>query len=196
MIDREVLNGLHQRLLVGEVTASSELFLLVHKGLTATLRKNLGSRISWEGAADAATDAIVEYIKSPAKYDSSRSGLFGYLLLIARGDALNAARDQQTERKNHLRTVELLDGVGNTSQELDEIALDADRILRKHYSDLIHDEGDEAVLRLYLQGERETAEYANALGISGLSETEAQKVVKTRKDRIEQRLKRLKGVVR
>jgi RNA polymerase sigma factor (sigma-70 family) len=196
MIDSKILGDLHKRVLGGDVTASSELFRLVHKGLVATLRKKVGPGISWEDAADVATDAIVEYIKSPGKYDPARSGLFGYLLLIARGDALNAARDQQTQRKYHLRAVELSDGAGNTSGELGEMAIDADRILQKHHADLIQDEDDEAVLRLYLQGEKDTAAYADALGISRLSEAEARKVVKIRKDRIEQRLKRLKDVVK
>jgi DNA-directed RNA polymerase specialized sigma24 family protein len=196
MIDRETLDQIHARIVAGDVTASSDLFRIVHGALTAALRKRVGTLMSWDDAADVATDAIVEYTKSPQKFDPSRSGLFGYLLLIARGDALNLVRDAGNARKNLARVVELATADGNTFEEAPDVRLDADRILRDHHTELIRDDGDEAVLRLYLQGEKETAAYAEALGLSGLSASEQQKVVKGWKDRIEQRLKRLREVLK
>jgi len=195
-IDREVLGQIHVRIVAGDVTASSDLFLSVHSPLTATVRKRLGGRISWEDAGDIATDAIVEYVNDPSKFDPSRSGLFGYLLLIARGDALNLVRDQGKEAENVSRVVELSSWAGNTTVEGPEVKLDADRILRDHHGDLVRDEGDEAILRLYLDGEKATSAYAEVLGLKGLSDEEKKVAVKTRKDRIEQRLKRLRGVLK
>ncbi len=92
MIDREALDRIHARLLAGDVVASSDLFRLVHRPLTVTIRNRVGTLITWEDAADAATDAIVEYTRMPGRFDPSRSGLFGYLLLIARRDALSLLR--------------------------------------------------------------------------------------------------------
>jgi len=196
MIDRVALDQIHARILAGDVTASSDLFRLVHGALTATLRKRVGTLISWEDAGDAATDAIVEYAKAPHKFDASRSGLFGYLLLIARGDALNVARDDGNARKNLTRIVELSVADGNALEEAPDVKVDANRILRDHHTELIREDGDEAVLRLYLQGEKETAAYADALGLSSIPAVEQKKLVKVRKDRIEQRLKRLREVLK
>jgi RNA polymerase sigma-70 factor, ECF subfamily len=196
MIDRESLDRIHAQIVGGDVTASSDLFRTVHRALTAKLRQRLGTRISWDDAGDAATDAIMEYLQSPEKFDPLRGGLFGYLLLIARGDALNLARDQGNAKKNVARVVELSRGDGNTLEEAPDVKLDADRILRDHHADLIRDDGDEIVLRLYLQGEKATSAYVEALALSGLSSAEQQKVVKGWKDRIELRLKRLRGVLK
>jgi hypothetical protein len=196
MIAREALDQIHARIMAGDVTASSDLFRVVHGALAATLRKRLGTLISWDDAGDAATDAIVEYTKSPEKFDPSRSGLFGYLLLVARGDALNQARADGTVRRNLARVVELSAADGNVLEEAPDVRIDANLILRDHRTEIIRDDGDEAVLRLYLQGEKDTAAYAEALGLSGVSAPEQQKLVKVRKDRIEQRLKRLREVLK
>jgi hypothetical protein len=192
MINRDTLNRLHARIMQGDVTATSDLFKTAHGALAATLRKRLGSVASWEDAGDRATDAIVEYSKSPQKFNRSKGGLFGYLLLIARGDALNLARDKGNERKNRARLVELSAADGNTLEEAPDVRLDADRILRDHHAEVIRDDGDDKVLRLFLEGEKKTVAYAEALGIAALPRAEQKRIVKVRKDRIEQRLKRLR----
>jgi RNA polymerase sigma-70 factor (ECF subfamily) len=195
--DRNVLHQIHLRVVDGDVTAPSELFVAVQGPLAATVRQRLGGQISLEDAGDMATDAILEYLRQPDRFDPSRSGLFGYLLMIARGDALNHLRDMGKAASNFARLVELWLPDGNTTDEDSELRrLDAERILRDHRADLVRDDGDDEVLRLYLEGERATAEYSAALGVQHLTEAEQQDLVKTRKDRIEQRLKRLRGVVK
>lgn len=74
--------------------------------------------------------------------------------------------------------------------------IDADGILREHRTEIVRDDGDEAVLRLYLDGEKETRAYAEALGVADRPAPEQQRIVKARKDRIEQRLKRLREVLK
>jgi len=73
----EILDAIHTRLLRGDVTASSELFRVVHTALAATLRKRVGTLLSWDAAGDMATDAIVAYTNTREKLDPSRAGLFG-----------------------------------------------------------------------------------------------------------------------
>lgn len=192
MSDRDAIEGLHARIVTGEPTATADLFAAVHAKLTRTIRKNVGRAISWEEAADTATDAIVAYANDPGRFDPARGRLFGYLLVIARGDALNAARDTRTERKNVTRLVELSAADGKSMEEAPDVTLDAARIIRDHHAAIVRDDGDDAVLRLYLHGERDTAEYATALKIAHLPAAEQRRIVKTRKDRIEQRLKRLR----
>lgn len=196
LVDRDALERIHARMLAGDVTASSDLFVAVHVALAAAIRKSVGRVISWDDAGDKATDAIVEYLRNPGKFDGSRGGLFGYLLLIARGDALNLMRDAGRKKKNLARLVELSATDGKSMQETLDVTLDADRILREHRAEVIRDQGDEAVLRLYLQGEKETRAYAEALGIAALTAVEQMKAVKLRKDRIEQRLRRLREVLK
>jgi RNA polymerase sigma-70 factor (ECF subfamily) len=195
--DRDVLHQIHLRVVAGDVTASSDLFVAVQRPLAATVRNRLGGQIPLEDAGDMATDAILEYLRQPDRFDPNRSGLFGYLLMIARGDALNHLRDMGKAAANFARLVELWLPDGNTTDEDSELRrLDAERILRDHRAALVRDAGDDEVLRLYLEGERATTEYAAALGVQHLPEAEQQDLVKTRKDRIEQRLKRLRGVVK
>lgn len=192
MLDREQLRQLHKRIIEADYAAPTELFNLVHHGLTVTIWKRYFGRRDWQAAADVATDAVVEYLKSPTKFDDKRSSLFSYLTLIARGDALNLIRDRKQGAENQQRVVELSAADGNTRDERPDVKLDADRILRDHHSDLVKEEGDAEVLRLYLSGEKDTSDYAEALGILDLAPDDQEKIVKTRKDRIKLRLKRLK----
>lgn len=192
MIDRERLLELHRRIRKGDPAAAGELFALVHRGLTATIWKRPFARRNWETAADLATDAIVEYLKAPEKFDDSKSSLFSYLVMIARGDALNYIRTSVRKQEGHDRVVELSAAEGNPISESADFKVDADRIMTTYRNELIKDAGDEEVLRLYLAGENETAAYAEALKLEHLSFPEQKKQVKTRRDRIEQRLKRLK----
>lgn len=192
MIDRERLLRLHARIVRGDPLATSELFTVVHRALTAVVRRRTNYGMSWEESADIATDAIVEYIADPAKFDPSRAGLLGYLALIAHGDSLNHLRDAKARRKKENRFVELSVASGNDSSGNADLRLDAERILQAHGPEVIRDPGDEMVLRLYLAGEKDTAVYAEALGLQNASPLEQRRQVKVRKDRIEARLKRLK----
>jgi RNA polymerase sigma factor (sigma-70 family) len=192
MIDRERLQKLHERIVAGDHAAPGELFALVHRAVTVTIWKKPLGRRDWEAAADLATDAIMEYLKSPNRFDQTRSSLFSYLVMIARGDALNHIRDKVRANEKQQRAVELALAVGNPNIEETDLKLDAVRILNMYGNQLLKDPGDEEILKLYLKGERDTDSYAVVLGIAHLPATEQKKRVKTRRDRIEQRLKRLK----
>jgi DNA-directed RNA polymerase specialized sigma24 family protein len=192
VIDRARLEKVHERALTGDHAASAEVFMLLQRPIAATLRRRIGPSISWDEAADLATDAIVTYLKAPGRFEPARSGLLGYVIMIAYRDALNFRRDRQAEQKKHLRAVELSALTGNDSPKDVADAIDAERILRDHGHKIVVDDGDGDVLRLFLDGERDTAAYAAKLGIGHLAEGEQRQIVKQRRDRIEQRLKRLK----
>jgi len=196
MIDPGILDQIHNRIVNGDVTASSDLFRLVHAALGAAVRTRVGTSLSWEEAGDAATDAICDYLRAPEKFDGTRARLFGYLTMLARGDALNLLRARQAAAKKVERVVELAALSGNIVEGWPDLKLDAERIVQQHRDELVRDDGDEAVLRLYLESERETSAYAKALGVSDLPASEQQKLVKVRKDRIEQRLRRLREVLK
>ena len=191
MIERERLVRLHQRVLRDDPVASAEVFTLLHKPIAATVRRRVGG-MSWEEAGDVATDAIVKYVKSPGKFDPSKgSGLLGYLVMAAYFDALNLIRDRKARQRKVERSVELSLERGKESLSEVRDAIDARRIMRDHGHKLVVDAGDEEVLLLHLEGERDTAVYAEKLGIAHLSESEQRKIVKQRRDKLDQRMKRL-----
>lgn len=186
------LLAIHRRLLAGDPTASADLFRAVHHAVGATVyRQHRAMGISWDDARDLSTDAIVAYVNNPAQFDPTRSGLATYLVMIARGDALNLAASQANKKKSHSRFVELTVVERNERADTGFSRLDAERIVREHGTEIIREHGDEAVLRLFLSGEDATEEYAKALGASHLAEHEQRQLVKQRRDRIEKRLQRL-----
>lgn len=188
----EELRNIHGRHLAGDPTASADLFRTVHRAVGATIyRQHRSMGLSWDDALDLSTDAIVAYLSAPARYDPTRSSLATYLVMIARGDALNLVTSRTNKKKSHSRFVELTVVERNEGVDTDFSRLDAERIVRDHGAEIVRDDGDEAVLRLFLSGEDSTEEYARALGASDLGEEEQRQLVKQRRDRIEKRLQRL-----
>lgn len=188
----EELDQIQLRLLGGDPTASSDLFRIVHRVLAATIfRQHRAMGIVWEDAIDLATDAIVEHVMNPARFDPNRSRLATYLTVIARGDALNLAASRANAKKNHSRFVELTVVDRNEYAESNLAKFDAERIMKDYRNEIIREDGDEVVLRLFLSGEDATEEYARALGLTKLPDNEQRQRVKQRRDRIEKRLQRL-----
>jgi DNA-directed RNA polymerase specialized sigma24 family protein len=196
VIDRDRLSKLHARLLTGDVTATSELFQLAHRALTRVVRSRQDRRLEWDDASDAATDAILSYAAEPGRFDPAQASLFGYLTLIANRDALNLLRKRRGNDRKHEAFVEHDAHGGKDTQWQPNARMDATRILEEHYDTIVQEAGDEHVLELYLLGERDTDAYAIKLGISDLDVAEKQRIVKQRRDRVEQRLRRLKEALK
>jgi DNA-directed RNA polymerase specialized sigma24 family protein len=192
MDGRARLQAIHERVLSGDPSASSDLFLALQRSLARVVYgRHRTGRLSWEDAGDLATDAIVAYLGAPGRFDFARASLFSYLVLIADRDALNLIRDRATKKKNLARFVELAATDGNVTDDPGDRRLDAERLLRNHWDKIVEDETDRRVLELMLNGEQETAAYAAALGVSHLAPADQRNLVKQRRDRIEKRLKRL-----
>lgn len=188
----EELTGAHERLLADDPTASADLFRMAHRPLAATVyRQHRAMGITWEDAIDLATDAIVEHVRNPSRYDAKLSGIPTYLAMIAKRDALNLARSRAASEKNRTRFVELTLIDGNKGVESELSRVDAERIVRDHGHEIIREDGDDVVLRLFLSGEDSTEEYARALGLDYLTEGQQRRLVKQRRDKIEKRLQRL-----
>jgi hypothetical protein len=112
--------------------------------------------------------------------------------MVVNGDAINAGEmEKNRAEKFSQHTVEVREVGGNFYQTTPEIRMDAQRIMDKHGSEIIVDQGDKEVLILFLQEERDYAAYAKALGIERLTPKDRDAEVKRRKDRIEARVKRL-----
>lgn len=144
-----------------------------------------------EAAGDLATDAIVEYLKAPDRFNPLRSSLFTYLALIAHRDGLNLLRGRAAAEKNFNKLVELAAAQGKNTDEQNHAPMDATRIMQRHGHQLATSREEQEVLDLYLAGEKDTHAYAAVLGATHLSFPEQKAVVKQYKDRIEKRLARL-----
>ena len=190
--NREALQQLHNRLKRGDLTAPAELFEHIHRPLRALVfrqLRNLG--LDFESAGDLATDAIVEHVKAPERFNPLRSSLFTYLGMIARRDGLNLLRGRAAAAKNFEKLVELAAADGNNTNEQDHAVMEAARIMQRHEHELATTPEERKVLVLYLAGEKDTAEYASALGAADLGPIEQKALVKQHKDRLEKRLTRL-----
>jgi RNA polymerase sigma-70 factor (ECF subfamily) len=190
---RQILDAIHLRILADDPTASNDLFELVHRPLWRVITGAYGGRgLSEEQAIDSATDALAEYIRNAHKYDSSRAGLFTYLAVIAKRDALNRLRSSITYSRHLHKLVELEGAHGNIGHE-DSAAtrIDAETILRRYGDRIVENDMDVAVLKLMLSGESDTDVYAAAIGAEALPPTQRIAAVKKYRDKIEKRLQRL-----
>src|SRR5690606_13249908 len=77
---------------------SRDLFRLCHEALIARLRRKAQHvpREMWE---DAATDAILELINRPERYDSRQSNVLTYLTVIAERRLIDAIRREKRQMR-------------------------------------------------------------------------------------------------
>lgn len=186
---------LHRRLLRGDPTAASDVILAYLQPLFRRLRQRFPHIEDETLIQDAATDALFQYVQSPERFDPTKSSLFSYLMMAARGDLLNAlARERKrATRQIPLKAVANSALARNTTIEENEVAEDPMIVSPRVQAILQHisDPVDRGLLEMMLAGERKTASYAQVLGITDQSEAEQRKIVKRHKDRLKKRLQRL-----
>jgi DNA-directed RNA polymerase specialized sigma24 family protein len=194
MTDRRAkLLKLHERILAGDPSASSELFSAIHRPLVGVLLKLYrGGGLGPEDASDVATDAVIEYLRQPQKFSPERASLYSYLAMFAKGDGLNLLQSRRRVREGTKRFVELSKGSRNMEGADIDINLDADAIIKRYGAGLVDDMYDFEVLRLMLLGEKDTEIYASAIGLGTAERVEKIAAVKLRRDKLEKRLSRLR----
>lgn len=149
----------------------------------------------------AVIDCLLTYHAAPEKYDPDKLTLFAYLRMAARHDLLNAI-DRHNRRKRPLHSLdepdiqtqlvseatpesaatELADWIGSPSHPSRQ------EILRRFEADL--DSIDRQLLLLMLNGVRDSAPYAEILGISAFPLDKQRHEVKRAKDRLTKSLTR------
>jgi len=148
---------------------------------------------------EAATDALMDYLCDPSKYDASKSKLLTYLRTAANGDMMNllAKGQRRDDRFDATDPVELSESDGNKDTEghvdpvLDEIrALAAQEKLEAFMRETFADPMDLELVTLVLDDVRKTSEYVSVLRLEHLDEVSQRAEVKRHKDRIKARLKR------
>jgi DNA-directed RNA polymerase specialized sigma24 family protein len=173
--------------------AVNDFVLAVLEPLVTDLRRF--PRTDLDACHSAATDAILALIRDPARYDPTRSELRGFLRIIARRKLITAI---DKERRHHVgrkssEIVELAADDGNSpaNEPADDFPSFDDPHLAAELAGF--NEIERAVFELLRDGERATAVFAAAMGLSHLPAEEQAAEAKRAKDRVKQRLKRAGG---
>lgn len=196
--DRDVLHGLHERLLHGDKVASEELSGLILPILVDEIGRKF-PKTDEQAIADGVVDAVLEYCAHPTIFDVSKGiPLDRFLATAAWRNVSNLIVGEQ-RRKRRERVV------GSMKREAD-VALDppARKIKQEEEDDrdrrtaamteALVNTKDKELLRLKLDGVRDTAAFAQVLNITHLPAAKQREEVKRNKDRIVRFLRR-KGLL-
>jgi RNA polymerase sigma-70 factor (ECF subfamily) len=201
VISEEMERQLHRRLVDCDLTAFNDLACLFLEHLIAWLVDNNSSRVPKEWCVEAAEDALIGMVKSPASFNPARDKrLAAYLRMSAQGDLRNIL---QREKRHYgkeipLESVELSPEAGKylivdddplQSLERQEESANATRTVIAPVRQGLS-EAESRALDLIIQGERKTAVFAEALGIAHLPITSQRTQVKLVKDKLKKRIER------
>jgi hypothetical protein len=179
---------IHKRLLEGDPTAPAELAEGVLEALVKKLSLKYTSLPDTHLPAEAATDALIDYIKRPEQFDPTQRGLFGFLVMTAERDLQNALAkiNRRQQKEIRLDFVEVGEEGGNTRDRTEQLdaAIDYEKVREKVYM-LFDDPKDREVFKLMIeQEERSTEVFARVLGLEDLPKDQQRAEVRRHKDRI------------
>ena len=189
---------LHESLLSGDPTAQSRIAEEVLPDVLAQLGSYLIAQRSDEQLVlDAVVDAFFDYVDRPSSFEPAKQGLPAFLRLAAYRNLLNL-REKNAIKKKYEKAVELAHPERNDSWEEEVIERDErnallacipGRTLLEKVGSILPDLTDQSLCMLMLEGERETAVFAELLGLTGPTE-DVRREVKRQKDRITKVLQR------
>jgi hypothetical protein len=201
LISEDEERSLCRRLVERDVTATTDLARLFLDHLIAWLVEKNRSSVPEELCAEAAEDALLALMKAPASFNPARGKrLAAYLRMSAQGDLRNilAREGRHYENQIRLEDVELSPNAGKClvvnddpllSLERQEESAKATRTVVGPVREGLS-EAEARALDLLLHGERKTAVFAAALGITHSSTDVQRTEVKRVKDMLKQRIKR------
>ena len=193
MLDDTWYQGIHRRLLESDPVAPAELVEAILDWLVEGLSFRFPNLPDRDMLIDAASDALIGYIKRPEQFDPSKRGLPGFLLMSADGDLRNALAKtrRRGEKETPLAVVELSEYGGNDKGRTEDpgARIDMER-LHKKIDALFKDPKDKRIVELIMDGERSTEPFSQVLGLESLPVEEQRAKVKRHKDRIKKRLRR------
>lgn len=195
---RQLGEELHARLLAGtSATATSEIAEAFLNRLVRSLKKEFFTLPDQHLIETAVEDALIGYFDDPARFDPRRAGLFTYLYRRARSLLLNLVNRQKNlfERE---KSVELEDEEAvyqMTESETPDVEQslvqrEMDEVTWRKLCEVFTDQRDLELVRLMMEGIRETARYAELLGASSLEADEQTSLVKRHKDRLKKAIQR------
>ena len=197
MLSNADLLNIHNRLLKRDPVAGDEFWKVLIDPLLKTLGKIWPNLIDDREhvLVDAATDAILEHIQHPDRYNHALSKLFTFITLAARRNVLNELKKLGARMKQEIpySDFELLEAEGNNGigGERDDThaKLEWDELFRG-VQEAFNDDKDRQAARLILSKVRSTEAFAEIYGLKRLSKQEKRRVVKRHKDRIKYNLRK------
>ena len=183
---------LHNRLISGDVIVSAELAEFFMPLMIGRLNRGFQNIDDPHLIETSVVDALMDYLTKPNQYDPNRGNLFSYLILKAKSDLLNYLRqnkkDQsflnlaeivELEEDSSVYGVELIDDIDIETIVIDKLSPIWNRLLT-----IIPDEKDQEIVKLMMNGVRETEIYAEVIGIKNLPDEDQFRIVKQNKDRL------------
>jgi hypothetical protein len=199
LISEDDERSLHRRLVDRDVTAPTDLARLFLNHLIAWLVEKNNASVPEELCVEAAEDALIALMKSPASFNPARrKRLAAYLRMSAQGDLRNILQREGGHHDVRLEDVELSPQAGKyllvnddplRSLELREESAQATKTVVAPVREGLS-EAESRALDLMLSGERKTAVFAEALGIGHLPTNVQRTEVKRVKDKLKKRIER------
>lgn len=192
--DPDTLLQLHKRLLAGDRLASEELSRVLIQPLIEEMTRRFRG-VDEQLASDGVIDAVLDYSARPAQFNPARDVPLDRYLATAAWRNVDNLLTGERRRKHRERKV------GSKKREAD-VALDpvAWNIRQEELQELKEKEAAmfaaldnpkaKEILRLRLDGVRDTASFARVMGITHLPVARQKEEVKRHKDRIIRFLRR------
>lgn len=195
------LNGLHTRILAGDVTANSEMAEIVLPILTKRLSRIFPAIYDEHLIDTAITDALLNYFDKPAQFQEKKKSLLSYLLMSARGDLLNIIKPRKLDVNSSQINEDVEFGDSYSEENIEGLVViaeddvEAEALSRistvyPRLDELFSEPKDRELVKMMMNGIRETEEYAKVLGIEHLNSSQQRDVVKRHKDRIKKTITR------
>lgn len=190
MTTDEWFSQIHRRLLDGDPTASAEFAEEIIVPLTEQIASSNRDIVDASLISDACSDAVLNYLGQPSAYNPEKRGLFGYLLMSAQGDLVNALDSikRKASREKVENVVELDALPRNQLSELAE-KLGREEVTRQ-IAAVLPDERDQLAAMMIIDGERVTERFATVFGCENAGKAEMEMIVKRHKDRINKTMQR------
>lgn len=190
--DKDWCSQVHSRLVSGNVTAPAELYKALFPPLVSWLGSK-GRTSDRDLILDAATDALLGYLKRPNAWDATKATLVSYLCMAADRDLLNLLKKSTRRQRYEILKSDVEDAEDERNVVLDDN--EAKRSVRDALAAVhshIKSEQDLQFVTLMLSGERSTEKFAAILGIENETIEKKTRAVKRHKDRLKKLLQRIK----
>lgn len=184
----------HARLMAGDdpiVTSEIAEALLPQLVSSLSLRfANLSDEQLIDGAVE---DALLNYFADPSRFNPAKGTLLAWLWQCARNNLLNALKKQTTYlRKEKSVELEVAETVYQAEAEIEAALINrsVNEQTMQRLRAILPDQTDLRIVILMMEGNRETAVFAEVMSISHLPIEEQQKLVKQHKDRLKKAVQR------
>lgn len=189
---------LHNRLLSGDVIASAEIAEYFMPLLINKLNQGFQTIDDPHLIDTAVIDTLMDYLTNPNQYNSNRGNLYSYFVLKAKSDLLNYLRQKKIDHSllnlteiveldadSSVYSVALVDDVNIEMMIINELSPIWDQL-----NAILPEKTDQEIVKLIINGIRDTSIYAEVIGIQNLTNEEKSKIVKQYKDRIKKVIQR------